>query len=179
MRDTEKDAETQAEGEACSIQEAWCEGPWDHALSRRQTHSTTEPPRRPILSLLSHLLVSVARQKSLPTLKTISCQDFEAIVWFSSSSKNSHALLNSDPCDFSPSPSIPPFFWSSQWCFLIKNFPFGQPGWLSGLAPPSAQGVTLETRNQGPHRDPCLEPASPSACVSALLCVSHEWINKI
>ena len=52
----------------------------------------------------------------------------------------------------------------------------GQPEWLSGLALPSAQGVILETRDQVPRRAPYREPASPSACVSASLCVcvSHE-----
>ena len=41
---------------------------------------------------------------------------------------------------------------------------------------PSAQGVILETRDRVPHQAPCMEPASPSACVSASLslCVSHE-----
>ena len=41
---------------------------------------------------------------------------------------------------------------------------------------PSAQGVILESRNQVSRRAPCMEPASPSACVSASLslCVSHE-----
>lgn len=42
---------------------------------------------------------------------------------------------------------------------------WGIPGWLSGLAPPSAQGVILETRNQVPHQAPCMEPASSSACI--------------
>ena len=52
----------------------------------------------------------------------------------------------------------------------------GQPGWLSGLAPPSAQGLILETQDRVPHWAPCMEPASPSACVSASLsvCVSQE-----
>ena len=49
----------------------------------------------------------------------------------------------------------------------------GQPRWLSGLAPPSAQGLILETQDRVPRRAPCVEPASPSACVS------HELINKI
>ena len=31
----------------------------------------------------------------------------------------------------------------------------------------SAQGVILETRDQVGHQAPCMEPASPSACVSA------------
>ena len=56
----------------------------------------------------------------------------------------------------------------------------GQPGWLSDLVPPSAQGLILETWDQVPRRAPCMEPASPSACVSASLSlslslsVSHE-----
>ena len=37
---------------------------------------------------------------------------------------------------------------------------------------PLAQGVILETRDGVPHRAPCMEPAFPSACVSASLCVS-------
>ena len=48
----------------------------------------------------------------------------------------------------------------------------GKPGWLSGLAPPSAQGVILETWDRVPRRAPCMEPASPSACVSAILSLS-------
>ena len=50
--------------------------------------------------------------------------------------------------------------------------------WLSGLAPPSAEGLVLETQDRVPRRAPCMEPASPSACVSAslslFLSVSHE-----
>ena len=37
---------------------------------------------------------------------------------------------------------------------------------------PSAQGEILESRDRVPHRAPCMEPASPSACVSASVCVS-------
>ena len=37
-----------------------------------------------------------------------------------------------------------------------------------------AQGVILGSWDQVPHRAPHREPASPSACVSASLCVSHE-----
>ena len=57
----------------------------------------------------------------------------------------------------------------------------GQPGWLSGLAPPLAWGLILETQNRVPRRASCMESASPFACVSTSLsiCVSHEWINKI
>ena len=59
----------------------------------------------------------------------------------------------------------------------IVIFPYhqgvlGQPRWLSGLAPPSAQGLILETQDGVPHQTPCMKPASPSACVSASLCVS-------
>ena len=41
---------------------------------------------------------------------------------------------------------------------------------------PSAQGVILETLDRVPRQALCMEPASPSACVSASLslCVSHE-----
>ena len=41
----------------------------------------------------------------------------------------------------------------------------------------SAQGVILGSRDQVPHGAPCMEPASPSACVSASLSVS--LMNKI
>ena len=37
---------------------------------------------------------------------------------------------------------------------------------------PSAQVMILESWDQGPHRAPHRESASPSACVSASLCVS-------
>ena len=53
-----------------------------------------------------------------------------------------------------------------------KGVSWGQPRWLSSLAPPSAQGVILETQDQVPRWAPCMEPASPSACVSASLSVS-------
>ena len=36
----------------------------------------------------------------------------------------------------------------------------------SGLAPPAAQGVILESRDRVPRQAPRTEPASPSACVS-------------
>ena len=40
------------------------------------------------------------------------------------------------------------------------------------LSLPLAQGVILESRDRLPHQAPCMEPASPSACVSASLSVS-------
>ena len=55
----------------------------------------------------------------------------------------------------------------------VKNFVVE--GHLGGSAVehlPSAQGVILESWDQVPHRAPCMEPASPSAYVSASLCVS-------
>uniref|UniRef100_A0A8C0JP92 Zinc finger protein with KRAB and SCAN domains 4-like n=1 Tax=Canis lupus dingo TaxID=286419 RepID=A0A8C0JP92_CANLU len=39
---------------------------------------------------------------------------------------------------------------------------------------PLAQGVIPVSWDRGPHPAPCMEPAPPSASVSASLCVSHE-----
>ena len=61
-------------------------------------------------------------------------------------------------------------FWRLGPSCKRKNYE--QPGWLSGLALPSAQGVILETRDGVLRWAPCMEPASPSACVSASLSVS-------
>ena len=60
-----------------------------------------------------------------------------------------------------------------KYSFIRKHIA-GQPGWLSGLALPSAQGVILGTQDQVPHWVPRREPASPSACVFASLCISHK-----
>ena len=60
--------------------------------------------------------------------------------------------------------------------FCLKQVE-GQPRWLSGLAPPAVQGMILETRDPVPHQAPCMEPASPSACVSASLSLSVS-MNK-
>ena len=43
--------------------------------------------------------------------------------------------------------------------------------WLSGLASPLTQSMILETWDQVLLRAPCMEPASPSACVSTSLSV--------
>ena len=43
---------------------------------------------------------------------------------------------------------------------------------------PLAQGAILETRDQIPHRAPCLEPASPSAYVSASISLCVTIMNK-
>ena len=37
---------------------------------------------------------------------------------------------------------------------------------------PSAQGMILESQDRVPYQAPCMEPASPSACVSASLSLS-------
>ena len=55
----------------------------------------------------------------------------------------------------------------SAMCLFKNNCTFGQPLWLSSLAPTSAQGVILETQDGVLCQVPCMEPASPSACVSA------------
>ena len=41
---------------------------------------------------------------------------------------------------------------------------------------PLTQGVILESRDQVPHQAPCMEPASPSACIS--LPLSLSLMNK-
>ena len=56
----------------------------------------------------------------------------------------------------------------------IRTEGIGQPGWLSGLVPPSAQGVILESQDRVPHPAPCMEPASPSACVFASLSLMNK-----
>ena len=57
--------------------------------------------------------------------------------------------------------------------FLI-NESWGHLGGLAVERLPSAQGVILESQDRVLHQAPCMEPASPSACVSASLsmCVS-------
>ena len=59
-------------------------------------------------------------------------------------------------------------------CEALKNTNARQPWWerCSGLAPPAAQGVILETLDRVPRQALCMEPASPSACVSASLSLS-------
>ena len=42
--------------------------------------------------------------------------------------------------------------------YQIQNLKIGQSGWLSSLAPPSAQGVILETLDRVPHQAPRMEP---------------------
>ena len=58
--------------------------------------------------------------------------------------------------------------------FSLNRSAAGQPWWHGGLAPPAAQGMILESRDRFPRQALCMEPASPSACVSASLslCIS-------
>ena len=44
----------------------------------------------------------------------------------------------------------------------------GQARWRSGLVPPAAWGVILETPDRVPRRAPCVEPASPCLCLCPL-----------
>ena len=80
-------------------------------------------------------------------------------------------------------------WWWWNITYLRKLF-VGQPWWLSGLVLPLVQGLILETWDRVPRWAPCMEPASPSACVSASLSLSLSlclslslslwvsWINK-
>ena len=73
-------------------------------------------------------------------------------------------------------PDVGVLSWSPTMGIQIikKKIKTGQPRWLIGLAPPSAQGMVLGSQDGVLSRAPCTEPASPSACVSASLsvCVS-------
>ena len=72
-------------------------------------------------------------------------------------------------------------YWSYA-CYLqdpiIKFSRVGQPGWLSGLALPLAEGVILETQDRVPCWASSIEPVSPSACVSLPLSLSVSLMNK-
>ena len=111
MRNTQKEAETQAEGEAGSMQGArYGTRSWNSEIMPRAKgrHSTTEPPRRPHCVIFKKLLT-----------------------------------------------------WGSLGGSAVWRLPL-------------AQGTILESQDQVPRQAPGMEPASPSACVSASLCVSHE-----
>ena len=71
------------------------------------------------------------------------------------------------------------FLGADRLMLLTASYKHELRGSLGGLAVwclPSAQGVILESQDRVLHKAPCMEPASPSACVSASLsiCVSHE-----
>ena len=67
-------------------------------------------------------------------------------------------------------------FSAMNWDLPVKIMRYGhlrehmEGMWLSGLAPPSAQGITLESWGEVPRWASCMEPASPSAslCVSLM-----------
>ena len=61
---------------------------------------------------------------------------------------------------------------SEIYASYLKLKRIGQPRWHSGLAPPTVGGVVLETQDQVLRRAACVEPASPSARVSASLSLS-------
>ena len=58
----------------------------------------------------------------------------------------------------------------------MKTLMQGSLGGAAGLVLPAAWGVILETRDRVPCWAPCMEPASPFACVSpsVCVCVSYE-----
>ena len=56
-----------------------------------------------------------------------------------------------------------------QLLHLVKLLHKGRPGGSAVELLPSAQGMTPRSRDQVPQRAPCMEPASPSAWVSASL----------
>ena len=53
-----------------------------------------------------------------------------------------------------------------------KNASAGSPGGSAVWCLPLAQGVILESQDRVPRQAPCMEPAFPSACVSASLSLS-------
>ena len=57
-----------------------------------------------------------------------------------------------------------------------KGYFLGTTGWLSGRASAFGPGRDPGVSGTSPKSVPFMEPASPSACVSAslFLCVSHE-----
>ena len=59
---------------------------------------------------------------------------------------------------------------------LNKNTKLGHRGGSAVERLPLAQGVILECRDRVPHWSPCMEPASPSAYVSASL--SESLMDK-
>ena len=84
-------------------------------------------------------------------------------------------ILSARLCVSVPVTQVPFGWWVLLAVFLMhmiySKMEMGIPGWLSGLALPSAKCLIQEIRDRVPHLPPCIEPASPSASVSASLCV--------
>ena len=68
-------------------------------------------------------------------------------------------------------------FW--VWTLCLSRWTLRRLGGSVVETLPPVQGVILGSWERVPQQAPCREPASPSAYVSASLCVSHEQINKI
>ena len=64
---------------------------------------------------------------------------------------------------------------SPERCFIKGFWAARVAQWFSA---PSAQGVILETRDRIPHQAPCMEPASPFACMSAFLSLCVSLMSK-
>ena len=120
-----------------------------------------------LLGLLSQSLEMVA---DLPRAGLLNCRpataDFGFLSWLLHIVGQSSPLVRlwSRPTVWSISQEIP----------IAQIEKYGIPGGLRGL--PSAQVVTPGSRDRVPRRAPCMEPASPSACVSTSLSlsVSHK-----
>ena len=61
--------------------------------------------------------------------------------------------------------------WEPGFCLLElslghEKIGIGTPGWLRGLVPAFGSGPDPGVPGSSSHRAPCMEPASPSACVS-------------
>ena len=61
-----------------------------------------------------------------------------------------------------------------SWVSWYWNQSLGMPWWLSGWASAFGSGYDPEVLGSSPHWALCMEPAPPSAYISASLCVSHE-----
>ena len=88
----------------------------------------------------------------------------------------SHSLLSGESACSSPS-APPPTLVHTCAVSQIKSLKTIKTGRLGGSVVerlPLVQVMIPGSWDRGPHQDPCREPASPSAYVSASVCVSHE-----
>ena len=98
MRDPEREAETQAEGEAGSLQGAWCgTQSRDHRITpwAKGRRATTEPPRRAYNPILKysiafivnwhyvHFKVFLNKSTWFDIQKNVSCIDSEGFIYYS------------------------------------------------------------------------------------------------